>query len=41
MARAELAESELVIISEAGHDTRDPGMSASIVAATDRFDAGK
>ena len=29
--------SELVVVSEAGHDARDPGMSESIVAATDRF----
>lgn len=29
--------SELVVVSEAGHDTRDPGMRESIVAATDRF----
>jgi proline iminopeptidase len=29
--------SELVIVSEARHDTRDPGMTESIVAATDRF----
>ena len=33
--------SELFIVSEAGHDTRDPGMSESIVAATDRFGTGK
>ncbi len=29
--------SELVVIDEAGHDAGDPGMSAAIVAATDRF----
>lgn len=29
--------SELVVVDEAGHDTRDPGMNAAIVAATDRF----
>ena len=29
--------SELVVVSEAGHDARDPGMAESIVAATDRF----
>lgn len=29
--------SELVLVDEAGHDARDPGMSESIVAATDRF----
>jgi len=29
--------SELIVVSEAGHDTRDPGMTESIVAATDRF----
>ena len=29
--------SELVIIGEAGHGTGDPGMSESVVAATDRF----
>jgi proline iminopeptidase len=31
--------SELVIVGGAGHDARDPGMSESIVAATDRFAA--
>ncbi|MBF9195401.1 prolyl aminopeptidase [Microvirga terrestris] len=30
-------DSELVVVSEAGHDARDPGMTESIVAATDRF----
>ena len=29
--------SELIAVSEAGHDARDPGMTESIVAATDRF----
>ena len=29
--------SELVIVSEAGHDARDPGMAEAIIAATDRF----
>ena len=29
--------SELVVVGEAGHDARDPGMAESIVAATDRF----
>lgn len=29
--------SQLVLVDEAGHDARDPGMSESIVAATDRF----
>ncbi len=29
--------SELVVVSEAGHDARDPGMLASVVTATDRF----
>jgi len=29
--------SELVIVGEAGHDARDPGMAESIVAATSRF----
>lgn len=29
--------SELVIVNEAGHDARDPGMTEAIVAATDRF----
>jgi proline iminopeptidase len=29
--------SELIIVSDAGHDARDPGMSESITAATDRF----
>jgi proline iminopeptidase len=33
--------SELVIVSEAGHDTRDPGWNEAIVAATDRFGAGE
>lgn len=33
--------SELVIVSGAGHDTRDPGMTESIVAATDGFRAGE
>lgn len=31
--------SELVIVGEAGHDTRDPSMAESIVAATDRLAA--
>lgn len=31
--------SELVLVGEAGHDARDPGISESIVAATDRFAA--
>ncbi|MGO4570787.1 prolyl aminopeptidase [Microvirga sp. 2TAF3] len=31
--------SELIIVGEAGHDARDPGMSESIVAATNRFAA--
>jgi proline iminopeptidase len=31
--------SELVVVDEAGHDAGDPGMSAAIVAATDRFGA--
>jgi proline iminopeptidase len=29
--------SELVVLGEAGHDSRDPGMAEAIVAATDRF----
>ncbi|MBA1155838.1 prolyl aminopeptidase [Microvirga mediterraneensis] len=29
--------SELIVVSEAGHDARDPGMTESIVAATNRF----
>ena len=29
--------SELVVVDGAGHDTRDPGMAESIVAALDRF----
>lgn len=29
--------SELVVVETAGHDTRDPGMNAHIVAATDRL----
>ena len=29
--------SELVVLGEAGHDARDPGMREAIVAATDRF----
>ena len=29
--------SELVIVDDAGHDGRDPGMAESLVAATDRF----
>ena len=33
--------SELVIVDSAGHDARDPGMSESIVAATDRFAASE
>jgi hypothetical protein len=33
--------SEFVIVSEAGHDARDPGMNDAVVAATDRFAAGK
>lgn len=32
--------SELVIVGGAGHDTRDPGMTESIVAALDRFADG-
>ena len=31
--------SELIIVGGAGHDARDPGMSESIVGATDRFAA--
>jgi proline iminopeptidase len=30
-------KSELIVVGEAGHDARDPGMAESIVAATDRF----
>jgi proline iminopeptidase len=30
-------ESQLVVVDEAGHDARDPGMTGAIVAATDRF----
>jgi proline iminopeptidase len=33
--------SELVIVSDAGHDTRNPSFAESIVGATDRFAAGK
>ncbi|NIX75518.1 prolyl aminopeptidase [Microvirga terricola] len=29
--------SELIVVGEAGHDARDPGMTESIVAATNRF----
>ena len=29
--------SELIVVGEAGHDARDPGMAESIVAATDHF----
>ena len=29
--------SKLVLVGAAGHDARDPGMSESIVAATDHF----
>ncbi len=29
--------SELIVVAQAGHDARDPGMTESIVAATDRF----
>ena len=29
--------SELVLLGEAGHDARDPGMHEAIVAATERF----
>ena len=29
--------SELIVVDQAGHDTRDPGMAEAIVAATDRF----
>jgi len=29
--------SELVIVDDAGHEARDPGMAESVVAATDRF----
>ncbi len=32
--------SELVVVETAGHDTRDPGIDAHIVAATDRFAVG-
>ena len=32
--------SELAIVNQAGHDARDPGMQARIVAATDRFATG-
>jgi proline iminopeptidase len=30
-------DSELVLVSGAGHTTRDPGMGEAIIAATDRF----
>jgi hypothetical protein len=30
-------DSELVIVYEARHDARDPGMNNAVVAATDRF----
>src|ERR1700730_18473254 len=33
--------SEFVIVSEAGHDARDPGMNDAVVAATDRFSGGQ
>jgi proline iminopeptidase len=33
--------SELVIVSEAGHDTRDQGWNEAIVGATNRFAAGE
>ncbi|MCB8821697.1 prolyl aminopeptidase [Microvirga rosea] len=33
--------SELILIGDAGHDARDPGMIGSIIAATDRFAAGE
>jgi len=29
--------SELIFVGGAGHDARDPGMTESIVVATDRF----
>jgi proline iminopeptidase len=29
--------SELIVVGEAGHDARDPGMTETIVGATDRF----
>lgn len=29
--------SQVVIVDEAGHGTRDPGMGEEVVAATDRF----
>jgi proline iminopeptidase len=29
--------SELVVVDDAGHNSRDPGMPERIVAATDRF----
>jgi len=32
--------SELVVVDEAGHNSRDPGMSGCIIAATDRFASG-
>jgi proline iminopeptidase len=33
--------SELIIVDRAGHNARDPGMSESIVGATDRFAASE
>jgi proline iminopeptidase len=32
-------DSELVVVSGAGHAFGDPGMSAAVIAATDRFAA--
>lgn len=34
-------EAELRIVPDAGHSAREPGISAELVAATDRFAAGK
>jgi proline iminopeptidase len=33
--------SELILVDEAGHDSGHPGMAESIVAATERFAAGR
>jgi proline iminopeptidase len=29
--------SELVVVNEAGHDGRDPGLMGNVIAALDRF----
>jgi proline iminopeptidase len=33
------SDAELIVVNSAGHSTGDPGMTETVVAATDRFAA--